>query len=485
MSNSVGAFVFPVSFEQQRLWFLDQLAPGSTAYNVPAGFRIKGVLQVEALEKSLRCMVERHEILRTTFATVNDLPMQVVHETLPFDFVSEDLSAVEPFEHQDRIQAVIDKELVEPFDLARGPLVRGRLLRFAPDDHFLLMSIHHIITDGWSVGVFFGELAALYSQIVSSQEPSLPPLEIQYADYAVWQRDETQTEAMEQHLDYWRNQLSGTQSTTIPSDYAGSAAPDAPVSVLDFRIGRDRAARLEEVTRRNGATTFITLLSALKVVLRYFTNHQDLVVGTDIANRVLVETEPLIGFFANQLVLRTKLAGSHTFADVIQRVRRTTLEAYEHQAVPFDRLVEELRPDRAVGSSSPFFQVKFVLQNAPQGAPSLGDVVFEPVDLGSRTAKFEILINVRHEGDDLCGSLHYRTDLFSTSTAERIIGLFQQVLELVAENAGMSLADINQSLRHSDHERAQSREKMFQESSRRSLSTARRVRVTERVTEMV
>jgi hypothetical protein len=381
--------------------------------------------------------------------------------------------------HQGRIQAAIDKELGQPFDLARGPLVRGRLLRFAPDDHFLIMSIHHIITDGWSVGIFFRELATLYSQAVNSQEPDLAPLEIQYADYAVWQRDEMQTESMEAHLDYWRNQLSGMAAAAIPADYNGTAAQDAPVSVLNFRIGGERAASLEEVSRANGATTFITMLAALKVLLRYLTNHQDTVVGTDIANRLLVETEPLIGFFANQLVLRTKLAGSHTFQDVIQRVRRTTLEAYEHQAVPFDRLVEDLRPDRAIGSSSPFFQVKFVLQNTPQTAPSLGDVVFEPVDLGSRTAKFEILINVRQEGDDLCGSLHYRTDLFSTNTAERIVGLFQQVMEQVAANPGIALADIHQALRHADHERAQSREKLFHESSRKSLSMARRVRVKE------
>jgi non-ribosomal peptide synthetase component F len=222
----------------------------------------------------------------------------------------------------------------------------------------------------------------------------------------------------------------------------------------------------------------MTLLAALKIVLRYLTNRQESVVGTDVANRVLVETQQLIGFFVNQLVLRTTLAGSLSFQDVIRRVRRTTLDAYEHQEVPFDRLVEELRPERTLNSLSPFFQVKLVLQNTPQPAPPLGQLTFEPVEIQSGAAKFDILINVREEPQGLCAALHYRADLFSINTAQRIVGLFQRVVDLVAADATITLDEINQHLRQRERDRANLRETEFQESSRRSLSAARRVRVT-------
>src|SRR5215510_2947750 len=236
-STAVEAFFFPVSFAQQRLWFLDQLAPGSTAYNVPAGFRIKGTLQVEAVEKSLHRLIERHEVLRTTFASVDGRPVQVVHQTLLLDFAKEDRSAVKGLNCEDHIQAVMDEELRQPFNLARGPLLRGRLLRFAPDDHFLLISMHHIITDGWSAGILFRELATLYAESCSNtQETTLPPLDIQYADYAVWQRQQVEAGSMEKHLDYWKNQLSGIHVAAIPPDYPGAAGQVAPVSVLEFRV---------------------------------------------------------------------------------------------------------------------------------------------------------------------------------------------------------------------------------------------------------
>jgi hypothetical protein len=475
-SKAVEAFIFPVSFEQQRLWFLDQLAPGSTAYNTPAGFRIKGAFQVEALENSLRRIIERHEILRTTFASKDGQPVQVVHQEVLLDFVAEDLSAIEDLDCNDRIQAVIAQELRQPFDLARGPLVRSRLLRFAPDDHFLLISMHHIITDGWSVGILFQELATLYAESYSgTEETALPPLEIQYADYAVWQREQAETGSTEHHLDYWKKQLHGMHVNAIAPDYAG-VANHAPASVLDFHIGRDRAAKLEELGRANGATLFMTLLAALKTVMRYLTNRQETVVGTDVANRLLVETQPLIGFFVNQLVLRTALPGSLSFQDALKRVRGTTLEAYEHQEVPFDRLVKELRPERTTSTSSPFFQVKLVLQNTPQAVPPLGGLIFEPVNLELDVAKFEIMINVREEADGLRGALHYRSDLFSTDTAERIIGLFEQVIDLAVNDSTTPLDDINRHLRQTERARANRRETEFQESSRKSLSMARRVR---------
>lgn len=476
---SVEAFVFPVSYEQQRLWFLDQLAFGSTAYNTPAGFRIKGEFHVEAMKESLQRIIERHEILRTTFSSIDGNPVQVIHQAAPADFVFDDCSATESTDCKDCIQAAIEEELRHPFDLSRGPLVRVRLLRFAPDDHFLIISMHHIITDGWSVDIIFRELATLYAESCSgAATTALPALDIQYADYAVWQRNQIESGSIDKHLEYWKNQLSAIHAAPIAPDYTGGGAEHAPASVLQFLVDRQRTAKLEEIGRTNCATTFMTLLTVLKTVMRYLTNRQETVVGTDVANRLLVETQPLIGFFVNQLVLRTSLVGSLPFQDAIKRVRNMTLEAYEHQEVPFDLLVKELRPERSVGASSPFFQVKLVLQNTPRKAPPLRDLLFEQVEFELHAAKFEIMMNLREDPQGLCGTLHYRTDLFSTATAERIIGLFQQVIDLVGADPTIALDDINKHLRQSERERATNRENEFQQSSRRSLSTARRVRVT-------
>ncbi len=421
----------PLSFAQQRLWFLDQLEPGSPLYNVPAMFEVEGRIDVAALAGALAEIVRRHESLRTRFVKLGDEPVQ---ETLPesaglaMALASIDLSAL-PGEAGRRESARLAREEAAlPFDLARGPLARFRLVRRTAERHSLFLSLHHIISDGWSIGVLMGELRLLYAALTAGSPPRLPELPVQYADFAVWQRGWLQGEVLTREIDYWRGRLGGAPTALdLPTDRPRPAMQSFRGGAVAKRAPRDLSLRIDRVSRQLGGTPFIVLMAAFQALLCRLTNQPDLSVGTPIANRTRLEIEGLIGFFVNTLVVRTSLAGNPSFAELAGRVREVSLEAHAHQDLPFERLVEALEPERSL-SHSPLFQVMLVLQNAPfsSALPGLRLSSFLPP---RDTAKFDLLLALEDQGEGLEIELEYGSDLFDRTTAARILGQLEILLD--------------------------------------------------------
>jgi non-ribosomal peptide synthetase component F len=333
-----------LSFAQQRLWFIDQLEPDSPAYNIPAAVPLSGALDVEALSNAINEVIRRHEALRTTFPSVGGRPVQVIAHTARVELPVIDLSTLEDEEREARARELTEREAARPFDLAAGPLLRVRLVRLEEDSHLLLLTMHHIVSDGWSMQVLVKELTALYDAYSRGEASPLAELPIQYADYAAWQRRRLQGELLEGQLAYWREQLAGAPpALELPP--VGARPTDAGGGAYDFGIDEGLTASLEELSRREGATLFMTLLAAYQALLHRYSGQDDIVVGTPVANRNRAELEPLIGFFVNQLALRADFAGAPTFRELLAQVRGRCLSAYAHQDVPFERVVEELKPE--------------------------------------------------------------------------------------------------------------------------------------------
>ena len=378
-------YVFPVTFAQQRLWFLDQLQPNSASYNVAWSIRISGRLQEQALAQSLNEIVRRHEVLRTVFAEKDGEPVQVVSasQSLPLPLL--DLSA--NVQREAEAQRAALEESQQPLDLKNGPLVRARLLRLAEEEHVLLLTLHHIIFDGWSRRIFVQELATLYQAFGAGKPSPLPDLSLQYADYAVWQKRHFQGTNLEKQLAYWKTQLAGAPaSLDLPTDRPRPAVQSFRGAVKTFSFPHDLSAHLSQFGRQQNATPFMILLAAFQALLARYSGQEDIVVGTPIANRNRAEIEGLIGFFANTLVLRTKVAGDLSFSDLLMRVKENALGAYAHQDIPFEKLVEELRPERSL-SHNPLFQVLFSLQNAPRQAFELPGLQLKPMEVARQHGK--------------------------------------------------------------------------------------------------
>ncbi|HSS49050.1 MAG TPA: amino acid adenylation domain-containing protein, partial [Thermoanaerobaculia bacterium] len=377
-----------LSFAQQRLWFLDQLEPGSAVYNIPAQVELTGQLDRAALESALREVVRRHESLRTTFEESGGEPAQVIGESAGFTLPVVDLQGLP--ERGSEVSRLAGSEARRPFDLARGPLLRAVLLRLEAERHVVLLTMHHIVSDGWSMGVLMRELGALYTAFVEGRPSPLPELAMQYADFAFWQRRHLSCELLESELAWWRGQLTGMPAALdLPADHPRPAVRSVRGAVRGFRIDGESLARLTALSRRHGTTLFMTLLAGFLELLRRYTGEDDLVVGTPIAGRTRVETEPLIGFFVNTLVLRTDLSGNLALSDLLGGVRETTLSAYAHQEVPFERLVEELAPEQDL-SRQPLVQVVFALQNAPSERLELPGLKLTALPVATGTAKFEL-----------------------------------------------------------------------------------------------
>ncbi len=430
---------FPPAFSQQRLWFLDQLDPGNYAYNMPAGIRMQGPLDQEALRRSLHELIRRHESLRTVFPAVDGQPLQVIRSTphLALEYV--DLRTLPAGERENSAQQRLLAAAQRPFNLTQGPLFHALLLQLHNDEHMLLLVMHHIIADGWSLGVLVRELAALYAVFTAGQTVSLPALPIQYADYAVAHRTWLEGEEMQQQLDYWRQQLSGTLPTLeLPADRPRPPVPSYRGNRHYLTLPTALSGQLHELGRREQVTLFMTLLAAFKVLLFRYSGQDDLLVGAPIANRS-PETERLIGFFVNTLVLRSRLAGNPSFRRLLQQIRQVTLEAYAHQDLPFEKLVEELQPVRN-GSHSPLFQVMFALQNAPMPALRLGDLTLTLLDIDTHTAKFELLLDLRETAEGLQGYFEYSSDRFDAVTIERMAGHFQQLLTAIVADPDQPIA---------------------------------------------
>ncbi|MFP2933270.1 amino acid adenylation domain-containing protein, partial [Pyxidicoccus sp. 3LG] len=419
----------PLSFAQQRLWFIDQLQPGSPVYNMPTAVRLTGVLDVAALERALGALVERHESLRITFATNNGEPTQVIHPAAPLPLPQVDLSALPTAPRETETVRLATEEAGRPFDLQRGPIFRASLLRLAPQEHVLLVTMHHIVSDGWSIGVLVRELAAFYEAFASGTQPQLPPLPVQYADYAVWQRDWLRGEALEAQLGYWKRQLGGApQALELPTD-----RPRPPVQTFRgathaFQLPRELAQGLEALAREHNATLFMVLLAAWQTLLHRYSGQDDVVVGSPIAGRNRTELEGLIGFFINTLALRASISEEDTFVSLLEQVRETTLGAQAHQDVPFEKLVEVLQPPRDL-SRSPLFQVMFALQNLPEAPLTLSHLTLSGVETAGSVAKFDLTLAVTPDPEGLFGSLGYNTDLFDAATAARMTDHLRSVLE--------------------------------------------------------
>ncbi len=356
----------PMSYPQQRLWFLEQWEPGTAAYNISAAIRLSGPLEVQALQRSLAGIVRRHAALRTTLVAVRGEPMQVVAEEFAIALRVDDLETLAEAERLAR------EEAGQPFDLARGPLLRARLVRMSQQEHLLVLTLHHIVCDAWSMAIFGRELAALYAGELERRAVELPVLPLQYPDYARWQRQWLAGPRLERHLDYWSRQLQGAPPLlALPTDRPRPAVQGFQGATHPLTLPHSLTAELKLLARAEQATLFMVLLAGFKALLHRYTGQDDLVVGTDVAGRERTEFEPLIGFFVNQLVLRTDLSGDPTFRNLIGRTRQVALAAYSHQELPFDLLVQHLKPPRDA-SYSPLFQVKlFLVHDADAVLPGL------------------------------------------------------------------------------------------------------------------
>ncbi|WP_445300994.1 amino acid adenylation domain-containing protein [Microcoleus sp. C2D2] len=427
-------FAFPTSFAQQRLWFLDQFEPGNPFYNLPAAVLLKGRLNVVVLELSFKEIVRRHEALRTTFATVDGQPMQVVGENFNFGLQVLDLQQLAETERQEKVKQLAAEEASKPFDLTKGPLLRASLLQLDAEEYVLLLTLHHIIFDGWSIGVFIQELAALYEAFSIGKPSPLPELSIQYADFAIWQREWLAGDRLQTQLNYWKKQLSGAPPLLeLPAD-----RPRPPVQTYrgakeSFLIPRTLRSALKKLSRQENATLFMTLLAAFKTLLYRYTGQADIPVGSPIANRNRAEIQGLIGFFVNSLVLRTDLSGTPTFRQLLARIREVSLEAYAHQDLPFEKLVEELQPDRNL-SYNPLFQVAFVLQTPPVAAESIAGLNLTLLDVENQTAKVDLTLYLEEKQEEISGHFEYSTDLFDAVTIRRMAGHFLTLLEGIAAN---------------------------------------------------
>ena len=432
----------PLSFAQQRLWFLQQLDPRSAAYNVPRAVRLTGPLNVSALRQSLSEVVRRHEVLRTNFTTVDEQPVQIVHASRPVALPVFDLSDLPEAEREASIQALFTKETSRPFDLANDSLLRASLVRAGDEDHVILFTLHHIVSDGWSSGVLINELVALYDAYSHDRPSPLLELPVQYADYAVWQRQQLQGEALAEQLAYWGQKLRSTPVLELPADRPRPKAPGTRGASYPFALSKPLTDALNELSRREGTTLFMTLLAAFKVLLARYTGEEDISIGVPIAGRRQVETEQLIGFFINTLVMRTDLSGEPSFRELLGRVREVAVGAYAHQELPFERIVEELQPERNAGSQ-PFFNVMFVYQNMPASSSHpLRGLTMSEVEMSEETAVRSDIDFYLWEGETVRGSFVYSTDLFDESTIAQMSSRLVELLEEITRAPEVSVADL-------------------------------------------
>ena len=449
----------PLSFAQERLWFLDQFEADRTVYIAPTAVRLTGSLDVITLQRSLAEIMRRHQVLRTTLTTLSGQPVQVIAPTLTVGLPLVDLQELTETEREAEVQRLITQEVQRPFDLTRDSLVRATLLKLAAGsdhsglvspaeskireaEHVFLLTMHHIITDDWSIDVFWQEMATLYAAFSTGEPSPLPEPSIQYTDFAVWQRQWLQGEVLDTQLAYWREQLGGAPAVLeLPTDRPRPAFQTYGGATLSFILPDALTAALQALSREEGSTPFMTLLAAFNVLLYRYTGQKDILVGSPIANRNRAEIEGLIGFFVNTLVLRTDLGDNPSFRELLGRVRGVTLEAYAHQDLPFEMLVEELEPERDL-SRSPLFQVMFILHDTPTQALALPDLTMNPMKVESKTAQFDLTLSMEETEQGLRGALEYNTDLFDAATITRMAGHLQTLLEGIVANPDQRLRDL-------------------------------------------
>ncbi len=445
----------PLSFAQQRLWFLERFEPGSSAYNIPNALRVNGALRPEVWDGVLSEIVRRHESLRTTFAWRDGEPVQVIGPPGPVTSAMNDLRSLEPRAREAEAHRLAVEEARRPFDLERGPLLRSRLLRLTGGEWLLLLTVHHIASDGWSTGVLIRELRDLYGAMLEGRPSPLPELAVQYADFSVWQREWLRGEVLESQLAWWREHLKGAPGVLdLPADRPRPAVRSTRGGRVLVEIPPEVARNLAALGHTRGATPFMLYLTTFQILLGRLAGREDLVVGMPIAGRVRAELEPLIGLFLNTLALRGDLSGDPTFGEHLARVREAALGAYAHQELPFERLVDELAPERNL-THAPVFQVLFVFQNVPLGTLELPGLTWSPLQNASGMAKFDLTLTLQEEGEGLAGQLGFNRDLFDEATVRRWAGYLGVLLEGVvrepekrlSERELMSAAERHQVLR--------------------------------------
>jgi amino acid adenylation domain-containing protein len=424
-----------LSFAQQRLWFLDQLDPGTALYNIPFTVKIRGRLHVEPLRMAFEHVVHRHEVLRTTFSVRKGHPLQVVHPPERWALPMVDLSGRTDPELEVEVQRRVQELARQAFALDQGPLLRAMLLRLSNDQHVLVMCMHHIVSDGWSVGVLVEEVSRLYQAFSAGRASPLPPLTLQYADYAVWQRSWLTGDVLAPQLAYWKDKLTGAPPLDLPTDRPRPPVRSLRGSSYFFTMPGSLMGAVQEVALQGGATPFMVLLGTFYVLLGRYSNQDDLSVGTPIANRTRPELESLIGFFVNTLVMRADLSGDPSFLELLQQIKDTALGAYAHQDIPFEHLVDDLSPTRTL-NRPPLFQVLFALQNAPMQAPHLEGLELSVLPVETGTAKFDLTLALMETPQGLEGQLEYSEDLFELATITRIAGHYQCLLEAIVADPG-------------------------------------------------
>lgn len=432
----------PLSFPQQRLWFIDQLYQGSPFYNIPSAIHIKGTLDVMALKQSLNEIIRRHEAWRTTFAIADKQPLQAIAPNLTWELPIINLEYLSGKDWEREVEQLAKEEAEKPFDLAQGPLVRARLLRLGEAEHVFLLTMHHIVSDGWSIGVFARELATLYTAFSKGQSSPLPELPIQYADFAVWQRQHLQGERLNTQLNYWKQQLGGDLPVLqLPTDRPRPAVPKFSGAKQYFTFSQTLTEALSKLCQQEEVTLFMTLIAAFNTLLYRYTEQEDILVGSSIANRNRAELEGMIGLFVNTLVIRTDLSDNPSFRALLSRVREVTLNAYANQDLPFEKLVEELQPERDL-SRNPLFQVMFVLQNTPTSVQEVAGLTLRTLEFDSGTAQFDMFLSINESKQALTGFLEYSTELFDAVTINRFIDNFQTLLESIVANPNQPISTL-------------------------------------------
>ncbi|HKY28110.1 MAG TPA: condensation domain-containing protein, partial [Pyrinomonadaceae bacterium] len=421
----------PLSFAQQRLWFLSQLDPESPSYNIRYAIRISGPLNVPALERALSTIVDRHESLRTVFRTVDEEPVQIVLPDQSFTLETIDVTDRPAEEREDKALRLLTEAAARPFDLVNEAAFRTLLIKLGDQDHILFVNAHHIVSDGWSMAILFRELGLFYEANAAGRVAQLPELKIQYADYAAWQRSWLQGKRLEDLLEYWKSHLAGAPPVLeLPLDKPRPASQGSRGEKVSRVLSEDLTEAVLSFSQREGTTVFMTLLAAFQILLASYTRRDDIMVGTDLANRTRVETEGLIGFFVNLLPIRTRLSGNPSFSELLRQVKEVFLEADAHQELPFEKLVEELKPPRDL-SRNPLVQVLFVMQNTPQAVLELPGLKLEWLELGTETSRFDVVLFVSESAAGIRGTWVYNAELFERATIEQMSTQFEELLRQV------------------------------------------------------
>ncbi|MGA9769788.1 MAG: amino acid adenylation domain-containing protein, partial [Blastocatellia bacterium] len=434
--------IAPLSFAQQRLWFIEKLEPGTAIFNMPTAIRLEGALDVGALEKTLSEILRRHETLRARFSEVDGRPVQTIAPALPLDITHLDLRAIPVDQRDEAVKRLAGEEARQPFDLRTDLPLRGRLLELSDRDHVLLLTLHHIVSDGWSMGVLVREVAALYQAFSKGELSPLAELEIQYTDFAYWQRDWLQGEVIDEQIDYWKRQLGGRASVLdLPTDMPRPPAQTFRGARQHMRLPDELTQKINALSRAENVTLFMTLLAAFQTLLFRYTGQNKILVGTPIAGRTREELESLIGLFANTLVLHADFSDAQNFRALLNEVQQTTIGAYAHQDLPFEKLVEELQPERDL-SRHPLVQVMFALQNAPASDLNFPDVSIKPVSADAGVSQFDLTMSVVEGEQGLIASLEYNVDLFNATTIKRMLGHFRTLLESIVEMPEQRISDL-------------------------------------------